>query len=1040
MAKITPNIFISNLAAICRENLLTEKWLLAPSLRVGHQWVEQVARSGQPAVNLRVTTVRSLIMELSGTAPGKLILGRGSEILVSKVLSDLRREQPRYFTTLEPFPSLITALTRSVNDMRTAGISSEELRDAETRRHGDAGRKDPNLKMQELADLLTGYEEGLEKAGLVDYGGLLTAQVRDLRDGKGLLPVGTLILAPDNLQYRGLERELKDLLNVRVVEGLEPSAQKPAADGELTDLDRLAWMDAPRDAPPNASSPLEDGTLQILGAAGEVNEVRIALRRCLSGQWPLDTVEILYTDSSTYLPLLFEQLARHFPFETGDLDNLPATFTEGIPSVYARPGKALKTWAVWAMEGYPVQALAGMVAEGLLQLHGEQSQNFRAAAADILRRTSGSGPETALTAVRAALVDIKKRPGIRYDEEGEERSGRIADRDLLHSLEALLTRLDKCTPLKEHGFTRVLQGALCFLETTVRTAGEFDEYAARALDLDIKGTLEQAGSLGHVPEGDPLEWIVSVVDEVSVAGSGPRPGRLHAAPVLLGGHTGRPHTFVLGLDDARFPGSDRQEPVLLDSEREALSPLLTLSAEPLKVKERALQALAGRISGSLTLTCTLTDLMDDRDAFPGPSLVRAYRILKDPEADQDAVLKHLAPPVGFVDPGGAAFLDSAEWWTRKLAGPARVAGAQAAVSTRFTGLGRGMEAAAMRRGLEVTAHDGLTGPPPEELDILSASGPSASSNRLQTIGACPLRYFFKYILDLEAVEDKAPEPGIWLTSSDKGSLLHDLFHIYMDLVISDGLTPDYARDIAGLEDLLDGLLENHARTSPPPGMHERDHERAKLAEMVRIFLREEELFLRDYRPLYAEASIGLPSTDLPTGLDRTEPVVVEIAPGRRVRMRGRVDRVDKRLSDGAYVITDYKTGSNWNYKQKDPFRKGRVVQHLLYMLAVEQCLAEAGEENARVAAFRFLFPTVQAQGEDVPFERETLEEGREVLGRLCDIAGAGCFAPTDDADDCRWCDYALICGDTTTQAVRMAAKLAADDPALAAMRKLRGYE
>jgi hypothetical protein len=140
------------------------------------------------------------------------------------------------------------------------------------------------------------------------------------------------------------------------------------------------------------------------------------------------------------------------------------------------------------------------------------------------------------------------------------------------------------------------------------------------------------------------------------------------------------------------------------------------------------------------------------------------------------------------------------------------------------------------------------------------------------------------------------------------------------------------------------------------------------------------------------------------------------------------------------VITDYKTGSNRPYKLKDPFRKGRVVQHLLYMLAVEQCLTEAGVVNARVAAFRFLFPTVQAQGEDVPFERDTLEAGREVLGRLCDIAGAGCFTPTDDPDDCRYCGYALICGDTASQAVRMAAKLAAGDPALAAMRKLRGYE
>ena len=125
MADFTPNTFIFNLAGICRDHLLAGKWLIAPSLRVGHQWVEQVARSGQPAVNLRVTTVRSLVLELSGTAPGRLILGRGPEILVSRVLSDLRRKEPRYFTTLEPFPSLITALTRSLDDLRTAGVKAD---------------------------------------------------------------------------------------------------------------------------------------------------------------------------------------------------------------------------------------------------------------------------------------------------------------------------------------------------------------------------------------------------------------------------------------------------------------------------------------------------------------------------------------------------------------------------------------------------------------------------------------------------------------------------------------------------------------------------------------------------------------------------------------------------------------------------------------------------------------------------------------------------------------------------------------------------
>ena len=1038
MNSLIPNRFISNLGRICGEHLLAEKWLVAPSLRVGHQWVEQVARSGRPAVNLRVTTVRSLVMKLSGSLPGKLIFHRGAEILVSRVLQDLREQGPRYFTTLEPYPSLVSALSRSLGDLRVAGIGPGELKRLERERRGGERKK-----MAELADLLSGYEDGLARMGRVDYGGLLSAVTRDLLTGSGGLPEGVILLAPDDLDLRGQESTLVDLLPAVVVEGLRPgktprpSLSHLSGDHGLTDLARLAWMDTPLQAPP----PLGDGTLEIFGAFGEVNEVRLALRRCLSMGWPLDQVEILYTDRGTYLPLLFELFARHFPFETGDLDNLPATFSEGIPSVYSRPGRALAAWARWAMDGFPIRGLAGMVREGLLKFDGENSQAARAAAADLLIGIgAGPGPEPALAAIEAAIKARRGRSGKRFDENGNDLANRKGDPAVLGFLRTLLKTLEKCTPLPDHSLPRVLEGAARFLATSVRTAGEFDEYAAKSLALDIGETVKYMEELGHFPGGEPLQWIVSFVEEARVAGSGPRPGHLHVAPLALGGHSGRLHTVVLGLDDGRFPGSDRQEPVLLDNEREALSPLLRLAGEELKNRETCLAALAGRINGTLTLICCLRDLVEDRDIFPSPSLVKAFRILSDPRADQEALLAHLSPPAGFIDPSSSACLDSAEWWTERFTGPVRVTDGRAALGRRFPNLARGMIASEEKRRAVPTSFDGLTGPLPPELDILSKQGPAVSSNRLQTLGTCPLRYFFRYILDIEGVDEEPPEPGKWLTPTDKGSILHELFHIYVDGLIREKKTPDYDRDNAGLEELLDNLLDRHGRIAPPPTSHARDHERAQMMESARIFLREEESFARDHEPLYTEASVGLPPTDLPTGLDREEPVPLELAPGRLVRARGRIDRIDRRRSDGAFVITDYKSGSNWSYTRKDPFHQGRVVQHLLYTLMAEQCLLQTAGAPARVAAFRFLFPTVQTQGEGLLLMRETLEEGREVLVNLCDLAGAGCFLPTDDAGDCKWCDYALICGDTASQALRVTEKLEKGDPRLDPMRKLRGYE
>ena len=57
--------FTQSLAKTCQENLLTEKWLIAPSLRVGHQWLEAIVRGGQPAVNVRVNTIKGLALDLA---------------------------------------------------------------------------------------------------------------------------------------------------------------------------------------------------------------------------------------------------------------------------------------------------------------------------------------------------------------------------------------------------------------------------------------------------------------------------------------------------------------------------------------------------------------------------------------------------------------------------------------------------------------------------------------------------------------------------------------------------------------------------------------------------------------------------------------------------------------------------------------------------------------------------------------------------------------------------------------------------------------
>src|SRR5262245_56222073 len=56
----------ATLCDVCNANPLHTKWLVAPSLRVGHQWIETLVRNGQSMINLRPATLLRIAMDLVG--------------------------------------------------------------------------------------------------------------------------------------------------------------------------------------------------------------------------------------------------------------------------------------------------------------------------------------------------------------------------------------------------------------------------------------------------------------------------------------------------------------------------------------------------------------------------------------------------------------------------------------------------------------------------------------------------------------------------------------------------------------------------------------------------------------------------------------------------------------------------------------------------------------------------------------------------------------------------------------------------------------
>ncbi len=1043
------NRLARELAAALKERPLQEKRLLAPSLRVGYQWLDAVARAGRPTLNARVTTLYHLALELAAPAMQAdgltLLRGMREEVIAALVFSRLRKAARGrgYLSGLKPGPGLTRAVRAVLRDLRVAGLSPRDL---------DASGFEVNAKGREMANMLSLYEEELEGAGLTDYAGVLRLSAARLLSDPAALPPDTLVLAPEDLceEWAGLERDLWEAVPQasRRVLPTDPLLAVPEEpDGGLTDLALLRWLPDP----PSAPAPLKDDTVKIFRAVGEANEVREVLRRCVEEAIPLDTVELLHTDRDTYVPLVYEIASR---LERENEEPLPVTFAEGIPARYSRPARALEGWLAWQREDYAQSTLVRLVQEGLVQTPRPAEEGFSDMRLGALLRALpiGSGRHRWLPVIDDELAHLSNRiecyePG----EDGEQEDGEPAERRLarlreregaLRSLRELVEALLGLVP-EGAGQAGLLRGAAAFLRGPARCVDRLDAYARGALLEQIEEVLDCVGP-GEVEGMDMRAWLEDLPRSARILGQGPRPGCLFVNHVAAGGHSGRAHTFIVGMDDARFPGAGLQDPLLLDAERASLSDRLPTAGARLARKEERFARLAARLRGRLTLCYSCRDLADDRDRFPAPSVLSAWRIVSgERDGDQAGLAAWLPPPASFAPDRPERCIDPTEWWLWRLCPDGTREDSRAVVAEHFPHLGRGFRALKARASDAFTAYDGYVPEAGAPCDPRAPGGPVLSARRLETLARCPMEYFFRYVLGIEPLEEYAVRPGVWLEPLERGDLLHDVFREFMSRLRAKDMLPQLRRDAALLEEITTQRIATWKKAKPPlnPDTFEREARELRLA--ARIFLTEEEAFCRDSRPAYLEASIGLPSGAAGSPLDSPDPVEITLPDGSSFKARGRIDRVDEAVLEGdlrAFDVWDYKTGSDWGFDRNDPLCGGRRLQHVLYLELVQARLDELHPGSA-VRGCGYFFPGERAHGERYYWTAAQLERGPECLSLLCRLLAGGCFPFTDTPADVGLSDFRPAFGDVEAAAADAARKLANPrNLALLPFAALRGVE
>ncbi len=265
-----------------------------------------------------------------------------------------------------------------------------------------------------------------------------------------------------------------------------------------------------------------------------------------------------------------------------------------------------------------------MLREGLLERPTSAAKIGYARLANALRRVPiGFGlaryHDQLTRAVEAAKRDADRKASAELEYRGDRGSQTLAA--VLATIEPLI----RLAPQATHSAIEVLELAKQLMSEVARTDCVLDRYARAKLIDDINGMRALLRSQPQAPL-NIRAWLENLPQQSRLFSSTPRPGRLHLAPLEQGGASGRPLVYVLGLDDRKFPKRQAIDPLLLNGERERISPdLITsdqLSEHQSAAIDRLLQRLEGVPKSQVVFARSLRDLVDDSESFASPVLLR----------------------------------------------------------------------------------------------------------------------------------------------------------------------------------------------------------------------------------------------------------------------------------------------------------------------------------------------------------------------------------------------------------------------------------
>jgi ATP-dependent helicase/nuclease subunit B len=304
-----------------------------------------------------------------------------------------------------------------------------------------------------------------------------------------------------------------------------------------------------------------------------------------------------------------------------------------------------------------------------------------------------------------------------------------------------------------------------------------------------------------------------------------------------------------------------------------------------------------------------------------------------------------------------------------------------------------------------------------------------SLTALQRYSACPYQFLMAAVYRLAPLE--APAPLQKMDPLTRGDLFHQMQAGALRQLQADGLLPLSLDNLPAAQQRLMAAIRE---------VHDREYDRLNpaidrvwkdeidgMTQDLRLWLEKLAEEGAEWTPERFEFAFGLSEMEGRDAHSTPEPALID----GRFKLRGSIDMIERHRKTNFLRVTDHKTGKNRTQEGKTVVDGGRVLQPVIYGLALKSLFPDDTVFSGR------LFYCTTAGGfypYEIPLMGEAPKRGIEVLEIIDRAIEGGVLAARPAPKMCEWCDFQVVCGNREeVRTKRKDAKLFVD---LDAMRKM----